>query len=79
MKKIESRSIPIPIDAATIDEETPATAEIAEAAPRIASANKDMRDSTVEILPISLFFFGLGFGLVALGFFFTADSSIIIF
>lgn len=79
MKKTESRSIPIPIDAATIDEETPATAEIAEAAPRIASANRDMRQSAVEILPMSLFFFGLGFGFVALGFFTTAGSPIVIF
>ena len=79
MKKTENRSIPIPIDATTIDEETPATAEIVEAAPKIASANRDMRQSAVEILPISLFLFGLGFGFVALGFFFTAGSPIVIF
>lgn len=79
MKKTESRSIPIPIDAATIDEETPDTAEIAEAAPRIASANRDMRQSTVEILPMSFFFFGLEFRFVALGFFITAGSPIVIF
>ena len=39
MKKVESKSIPVPIDAATIEEETFVIAAIAEEAPRIARAN----------------------------------------
>ena len=60
MKKVESKSIPIPIDAAMMEEETFVTAEIAEDAPRIARANSDILQRTIAILPKLFFFFGLG-------------------
>ena len=60
MKKVESKSIPVPIDAATMEEETFVIAAIAEEAPRIARANSDILQRTIAILPKFFFFFGLG-------------------
>ena len=60
MKKVESKSIPVPIDAATIEEETFVIAAIAEEAPRIARANSDILQRTIAILPKLFFFFELG-------------------
>ena len=61
MKKVESKSIPVPIDAATTEEETFVIAAIAEEAPRIARANSDILQRIIAILQIFRFFFGLGF------------------
>ena len=60
MKKVESKSIPVPIDAAMIEEETFVIAAIAEEAPRIARANSDILQRIIAILPKLFFFFGLG-------------------
>ena len=65
MKKVESKSIPVPIDAAMIEEETFVIAAIAEEAPRIAKANSDILQRTIAILPKFFFFFGLGLILVS--------------
>ena len=61
MKKVESKSIPVPIEAATMEEETFVIAAIAEEAPRIARANSDILQRTIAILPKLRFFFELGF------------------
>ena len=50
MKKIENKSIPVPIDAAMIEEETFVIAEIAEEAPRIARINSDILQRIIAIL-----------------------------
>lgn len=57
MKKVESKSIPVPIDAATMEEETFVIAAIAEEAPRIARANSDILQRIIAILPKLFFFF----------------------
>ena len=57
MKKVESKSIPVPIDAATTEEETFVIAAIADEAPRIARANSDILQRIIAILPKLFFFF----------------------